>query len=196
MTPCKELTGEKREKFKKWLKQFQKENDRSPTIEEVYDEATETTVVEHFEAYGQCRDSRRIADLENELANVSYQLEGREIELKELQEENERLAKHILELQADKGRLTDELTEKDKQIEELKIKIQELQAEKTDFLENWYCDHKGGCLAEELEAQIEKMKCCENCKHHHFMGDELKCGLDYDTEFECLKTKQSWELAE
>ena len=40
MTPYKELTGEKREKFKKWLKQFQKENDRSPTIEEVYDEAT------------------------------------------------------------------------------------------------------------------------------------------------------------
>ena len=30
---------------------------------------------------------------------------------KELQEENERLAKHILELQKDKGRLTDELTE-------------------------------------------------------------------------------------
>ena len=49
-------------------------------------------------------------------------------------------------------------TEKDKQIEELKIKIQELQAEKTDFLENWYCDHKGGCKVEELEAQIEKMK--------------------------------------
>ena len=30
---------------------------------------------------------------------------------KELQEENDRLAKHILELQADKGRLTDGLTE-------------------------------------------------------------------------------------
>ena len=39
MTAYKELTGEKREKFEKWLKQFQKENDRSPTIEEVYDEA-------------------------------------------------------------------------------------------------------------------------------------------------------------
>ena len=74
-------------KFKKWLKQFQKENDRSPTIEEVYDEATKTVAVERFEAYGQCRDSRRIADLENKLANVSYQLEGREVELKELQEE-------------------------------------------------------------------------------------------------------------
>lgn len=49
-------------------------------------EATKTFVVEHFEAYGQCRDSRRIADLENKLANVSYQLEGRELELKELKD--------------------------------------------------------------------------------------------------------------
>ena len=38
----------------------------------------------------------------------------------ELEKQNELLAKHILELQADKGRLTDKLTEKDKQIEELK----------------------------------------------------------------------------
>ena len=38
---------------------------------------------------------------------------------KELQEENERLAKHILELQADKGRLTDELTEAKEIIREL-----------------------------------------------------------------------------
>ena len=68
------------------------------------------------------------------------------------------LSQHILDLQKDKGNLTDKVRE--------------------------------------LEQQIEKMKCCENCKHHHFMGDELKCYLDYDTEFECLKTKQKWELAE
>ena len=91
MTPYKELTGEKREKFKKWLKQFQKENDRSPTIEEVYDEATKTIVVEHFEAYGQCRDSRRIADLEEKLANADYQLEGRDLKIKELAEQIEQL---------------------------------------------------------------------------------------------------------
>ena len=70
------------------------------------------------------------------------------------------------------------LTEKDKQIEEL---CQTVNRKIKDI--------------RRLEAQIEKMKCCGNCKHHHFMGDELKCYLDYDTEFECLKTKQSWELA-
>lgn len=46
-----------------------------------------------------------------------------------------------------------------------------------------------------LVSQIEKMKCCENCKHHSFWGNELKCNLlDYDTEFECLKSKNKWEL--
>lgn len=46
-----------------------------------------------------------------------------------------------------------------------------------------------------LVSQIEKMKCCENCKHHSFWGNELKCNLlDYDTELECLKSKNKWEL--
>lgn len=46
-----------------------------------------------------------------------------------------------------------------------------------------------------LQKQIEKMKCCENCKHHSFWGNELKCNLlDYDTELECLKSKNKWEL--
>lgn len=29
----------------------------------------------------------------------------------------------------------------------------------------------------ELEEQIEKMKCCGNCKHRYFIGDELECHL-------------------
>ena len=45
----------------------------------------------------------------------------------------------------------------------------------------------------ELEAQIEKMKCCENCKHHRFWVI-LGCDLMYDIETECLKTKNKWEL--
>lgn len=47
----------------------------------------------------------------------------------------------------------------------------------------------------QLKQQIEKMKCCENCKHHSFWGNELKCNLlDYDTELECLTSKNKWEL--
>lgn len=46
-----------------------------------------------------------------------------------------------------------------------------------------------------LKAQIEKMKCCENCKHHCFWGNELNCKtLSYDEELECMKTKNKWEL--
>lgn len=49
----------------------------------------------------------------------------------------------------------------------------------------------------ELKAQIEKMKCCENCKHHSFWGDELKCNFfDYDEEMKCLDDKHGWEKAE
>ena len=57
------------------------------------------------------------------------------------------LSRHILELQADKGRLTDSVRE--------------------------------------LEAQIEKMKCCYNCKHSR-------------TEYEHCRTNkhEKWELAE
>lgn len=47
-----------------------------------------------------------------------------------------------------------------------------------------------------LNEQIEKMKCCENCKHHSFWGDELKCNFfDYDEEMKCHDDKHGWELA-
>lgn len=50
---------------------------------------------------------------------------------------------------------------------------------------------------EELEILVQKLKCCENCKHHCFLGDELKCRtLSYDEELECMKTKSHWELDE
>ena len=42
----------------------------------------------------------------------------------------------------------------------------------------------------ELKAQIEKMKCCENCKHHYWLYEELSCRIhkiDVDT---C----NSWEM--
>jgi hypothetical protein len=42
----------------------------------------------------------------------------------------------------------------------------------------------------ELKAQIEKMKCCQNCKHHYWLYEELSCRIhkiDVDT---C----NSWEM--
>jgi hypothetical protein len=83
-------------------------------LRELLDEASKDKVVEHFEAYGQCRDSRRIA---------------------------------------------------------------------------------------ELEAQIEKMKCCENCKYNSYWGNELHCNyglkeaLQEDKLVEC-KNMDKWEIKE
>ena len=90
-------------------------------------------------------------------------------------------------------------TEATKELKEENGKLlQRIEQLEKDVIENEsdcsMCDFPK--LKKDLEKQIEKMKCCENCIHHHFMGDELKCHLDYDTEFECLKTKQNWELAE
>ena len=87
------------------------------------------------------------------------------------------------------------------EIEELK-KIEE---EYYDFIqkkneEDWKGDNVVGCLnlkIKQLEAQIEKMKCCENCKQHRFWGNELGCKLDLDKQFECDNNNHKyWELGE
>ena len=98
---------------------------------------------------------KRIAELER---NVAYyaerakhaELEGRDIVLK-----NKDLGKRCLQLQKDKGNLTDRVRE--------------------------------------LEQQIEKMKCCENCKHHYIaLDDTTSCEL-----LDCLagsKPCDKWEI--
>jgi hypothetical protein len=50
-------------------------NENAETQQEYFGKAKKGKVVEHFEAYGQCRDSRRIAKLEaeNERLTVSYE---------------------------------------------------------------------------------------------------------------------------
>lgn len=45
-----------------------------------------------------------------------------------------------------------------------------------------------------LKEQIEKMKCCGNCKHRYFIGDELECRL-LDKGINCAD-EEKWELAE
>ena len=53
----------------------------------------------------------------------------------------------------------------------------------------------------ELEQQIEKMKCCENCKYNSYWGNELHCNyglkeaLQEDKLVEC-KNMDKWEIRE
>lgn len=59
------------------------------------------------------------------------------------------------------------------------------------------CDRVGELVREndQLKDQIEKMKCCGNCLHRHYWGDELGCNLDLDKQFECDNNKKKyWEF--
>ena len=98
-----------------------------------------------------------------------------------------------------------QLTEKDKQIEELKEKLQNQKADYETYYQSCFnaqkkleaqieeMKEKSGCSIaralrkknKELEAQIEKMKCCFNCKHSR-------------TEYEHCRTDkyEKWELTE
>lgn len=78
------------------------------------------------------------------------------------------LSRHILELQKDKGELIDKVRD----LEE-KLANADYQLEGRDL------------EIKELKAQIEKMKCCFNCKHSR-------------TEYEHCKTDkhEKWEIKE
>ena len=43
----------------------------------------------------------------------------------------------------------------------------------------------------ELEAQIEKMKCGQNCKHSYLYQEDRKCKFTY---CDCINCKDKWEL--
>ncbi len=53
----------------------------------------------------------------------------------------------------------------------------------------------------ELEGQIEKMRCCENCKYNSYWGNELHCNyglkeaIKEDKLVECNKMDK-WEMKE
>lgn len=98
----------------------------------------------------------KIADIK---ANCDYILEGKDLEIKTLGERCNQLLK-------DKGDLTDRVSN---QAESLRVIMLE--------------EEKKGKRIEELEQQIEKMKCCTNCKHSR-------------TEYEHCRTDkhEKWEL--
>ena len=77
--------------------------------------------------------------------------------------------------------LKNQLTEKDKQIEKLQQKIDSLQSYLDRDIE-YDIEQEN----KELKAQIEKMKCCHNCRKFH--------NLSYDCT--CAKVCNEWEIKE
>ena len=49
---------------------------------------------------------------------------------------------------------------------------------------------------EEMQAQIEKMKCCENCKHHYWAGGADLCCRLRENECKDMIKLEKWELEE
>ena len=106
---------------------------------------------------------KQISELKEEIHTWKEASSTNSYKAFQLQEENKILSQHIVELQNDKGELTDR--------------------------------------CRELEAQIEKMKCCENCKYNSYWGNELHCNyglkeaLQEDKLVEC-KDMDKWEIKE
>lgn len=99
--------------------------------------------------------------------------------------------------------LVDKLNAKEERIVELEKENADLKNQNENLIEMLKAErsirHQVNCLEsilvyeakiEQLENQIEKMKCCENCKHHYWLYEELACRIhkiDVDT---C----NSWEM--
>ncbi len=63
-------------------------NENAEIQQEYFGKAKEGKVVEHFEAYGQCRDSRKIAELEAENEQICHILGEHKMMITELKDQN------------------------------------------------------------------------------------------------------------
>ena len=75
-----------------------------------------------------------------------------------MQKENDRLAKHILELQKDKGELTDELDERTKDLLNANHKIGQLEQQIEKMKNNWNCKDIGNCIYSRCPCEHWKLK--------------------------------------
>ncbi len=74
----------------------------------------------------------------------------------------------------------------------LKVQIEKLKYKEENYLQK--IEHKDEVI-KTLQNRIEKMKCCGNCSHRHYWGNELGCNLDLDKQFECdNNNKKYWEF--
>ena len=92
----------------------------------------------------------------------------------------------MTELEKELDRRADIIIRQEKQNKELQDKNWKLEEQITKWKEDYIClENLKDNQIKELEAQIEKMKCCYNCKHSR-------------TEYEHCRTNkhEKWELAE
>lgn len=57
--------------------------------------------------------------------------------------------------------------------------------------------HTERMFAEKQEKQINKMKCCSNCRHNYFDNEEIRhCDVLNQHQMVVFKKCDKWELAE
>ncbi|MBR5776734.1 MAG: hypothetical protein IKY42_10865 [Bacteroidaceae bacterium] len=103
------------------------------------------------------------------------ELEEKDKQIEELKKTN---SETLVELNHINGDLIIEVAEKDKQIEELKKELEHRHEVELAL-------HEMNKKRLDLEAQIEKMKCCSNCTHNYDDCEMLPC-----------RNKNHWKLKE
>ena len=115
-----------------------------------------------------------------------------------LENENRLLGERCNQLLKDKGDLTDQIADIkancDLAIEGRDIKINELELELTVEKDQHQEEINLHLHAEDyiksLEQQVEKMKCCHNCKYCAYAGFEIICRF-----YDCINNSR-WEIKE
>lgn len=122
---------------------------------------------------------KRISELEKENKISEEIIIGEQQEIKQLEKENAELFNSVTELTNSKT--------------ELENKITELKKDK-EYLAN--TDNEQTEVILKLYEQIEKMKCCGNCKHYEQKNNYVigTCKEKYDIEGN--NTCDNWEMAE
>lgn len=123
-----------------------------------------------FELDGNC------SDLIVEVFKSAIKMGRKEnsLKIKNLTKENEELSNSVTELTNTKTELENKVIELETQIENYKLS-----------------ENEGNEIITELKAQIEKMKCCRNCKHYGNYKDDFMCTL-VGQKIHC-KNKDKWE---
>lgn len=126
------------------------------------------------------------AELEEKLANADYQLEGRDNEIRELENQQKIDALQIVALQNEKGELTDRVKELEAQIEKMKAELHHrlispshddsdcLDKKEVDYAEN-HCLFHNDCpiQKENAELKVENAFCEKACEGATMMYEHL-----------------------
>lgn len=151
--------------------ELEKEADGYVHIHWTEDEEHDVLVKQAYLAGAEPRE-KRISELERNVAYYAERAKYAELAGRDYVLENKDLGKRCLQLQKDKGNLTDRISDL-----EDKLANAEYQLEGRDN------------EIRELEAQIKEMKCCGNCakRGHICVAEEMQGKL-------CGKNKDKWEL--